>query len=103
MAPGERFISLAILFAPLKQSMLTASLHRQFVHGQTYQAHPMVCAAAMEVQRIIQEQDLVANAKKLGELLESKLKNAFADHPNVGNIRGRGLFWAVSSMFLYDV
>ena len=32
-----------------------------FLHGQTYQAHPVACAAALEVQRIIREDDLVAN------------------------------------------
>ena len=56
----------------------------------------MVCAAALEVQRIIQKQDLVTEARGLGRLLESKLRETFATHPQVGNIRGRGLFWAVS-------
>ncbi|KAL2045090.1 hypothetical protein ABVK25_012246 [Lepraria finkii] len=67
----------------------------QFIHGQTYQAHPMVCAAALEVQRIIQKQDLVTEARGLGRLLESKLRETFATHPQVGNIRGRGLLWAL--------
>lgn len=69
---------------------------RQYVHGQTYQAHPMVCAAALKVQRIIQEQDLVAKVRNAGIVLESKLRETFEIHPHVGNIRGRGLFWAVS-------
>ena len=55
----------------------------------------MVCAAALEVQRIIQEQDLVANARNAGRLLESKLRESLETHSHVGNIRGRGLFWAV--------
>ena len=69
---------------------------RQFLHGQTYQAHPMVCAAALEVQRIIQQQDLVKKAQRTGGLLEVLLRKNFETHPQVGNIRGRGLFWAVS-------
>ena len=56
----------------------------------------MVCAAAVEVQRIIEQQYLIANAEIMGVLLESKLKKAFADHLYIGDIRGRGLFWAVS-------
>ncbi|KAL8823576.1 MAG: hypothetical protein Q9191_005730 [Dirinaria sp. TL-2023a] len=67
----------------------------QYTHGQTYQAHPMVCAAALEVQRIVQQEDLVVNVAKMGKALESKLRNAFSNHPNVGDIRGRGLFWGL--------
>jgi adenosylmethionine-8-amino-7-oxononanoate aminotransferase len=79
--------------------MLTiALLYSQFVHGQTYQAHPMVCAASLEVLRIFQEENLIARAKDMGNLLEAKLKEAFGNHPHVGNIRGRGLFWAVSAL-----
>lgn len=59
----------------------------------------MVCAAALEVQRIIQEEHLVANVARMGKVLETKLKTAFSNHPNVGDIRGRGLFWGVSHTF----
>ena len=74
------------------------SEHRQFTHGQTYQAHPMVCAAAIEVQRIIQQHDLVSNVARMGKALAVKLETTFSKHPNIGNIRGRGLFWAVSTI-----
>lgn len=67
-----------------------------FSHGQTYQGHPMACAAAAEVQRIIREDKLCENAMAMGKYLEELLKNSLADHPNVGDIRGRGLFWGVS-------
>ncbi|KAL8716220.1 MAG: hypothetical protein Q9220_000125 [cf. Caloplaca sp. 1 TL-2023] len=67
----------------------------QFTHGQTYQAHPMVCAAALEVQRIVQSEGLVANAALMGDILEMKLNESLGNHPNVGNIRGRGLFWGI--------
>ena len=56
----------------------------------------MVCAAALEVQRIIQQQDLVTKAQCAAKFLESLLRKAFATHPQIGNIRGRGLFWSVS-------
>ena len=59
----------------------------------------MVCAAALEVQRIIQQGNLVANAAAMGAVLESKLRNRFSNHPHVGDIRGRGLFWGVSQDF----
>ncbi len=66
-----------------------------FLHGQTYQAHPVACAAALEVQRIIQEDDLVANVQAMGQRLGEGLQERFGNHNHVGDIRGRGLFWAL--------
>ena len=66
-----------------------------FAHGQTYQGHPVACAAGLEVQRIISEESLVVNVAKQGVYLERLLKERLADHPNVGDIRGKGLFWGV--------
>ncbi|TVY84933.1 putative aminotransferase [Lachnellula suecica] len=67
----------------------------QFVHGHTYQAMPVQAAAALEVQKTIREQNLVQNVKTQGEYLEKRLKAVLGDHPNVGDIRGRGLFWGL--------
>jgi adenosylmethionine-8-amino-7-oxononanoate aminotransferase len=66
-----------------------------FVHGHTYQAHPIVCAAALEVQRIIREENLLANVQAMGERLAAGLTARLGQHPHVGDIRGRGLFRAV--------
>ncbi len=66
-----------------------------FLHGQTYQAHPVACAAALEVQRILREDDLVANVARQGETLERLLLERFGNHHRVGDIRGRGLFRAL--------
>lgn len=71
-----------------------------FVHGHTYQAHPVACAAALEVQRIIREKNLLANVRAQGERLERRLRERFASHEHVGDIRGRGLFFALE--FLED-
>jgi adenosylmethionine-8-amino-7-oxononanoate aminotransferase len=68
---------------------------RSFVHGHTYQGHPVGCAAALEVQRIIQEENLLTNVRAMGGLLERQLKERLSQHPNVGDIRGRGLFWGI--------
>lgn len=68
---------------------------RAFVHGHTYQGHPIACAAALEVQKIVREEKLVENVAKMGELLSEALTQRLAGHPNVGDIRGRGLFWGV--------
>jgi adenosylmethionine-8-amino-7-oxononanoate aminotransferase len=66
-----------------------------FLHGQTYQAHPVACAAALEVQRIIRDDNLVANVASMGRRLETALTERFGNHRHVGDIRGRGLFWAL--------
>lgn len=66
-----------------------------FMHGQTYQAHPVACAAALEVQRILQDEALVANVARQGNTLERLLTERFGNHRHVGDVRGRGLFWAL--------
>ena len=68
---------------------------KYFKHGQTYQSHPLACAAALEVQRIVQNQNLVENVRHMGNYLEALLRERLGDHPHVGDIRGRGLFWAI--------
>jgi adenosylmethionine-8-amino-7-oxononanoate aminotransferase len=66
-----------------------------FVHGHTYQAHPMACAAALAVQEAIEEEGLLARVRDMGARLEQGLIERLGNHAHVGDIRGRGLFWAV--------
>ena len=66
-----------------------------FMHGHTYQAHPVACAAALAVQQVIAEEHLLDNVQAMGALLEQRLVERFGNHRHIGDIRGRGLFWAV--------
>jgi adenosylmethionine-8-amino-7-oxononanoate aminotransferase len=66
-----------------------------FQHGHTYLAHPLACAAALEVQRIIAEEKLLERVRDLGNHLERRLIERFGNHRHVGDIRGRGLFQAI--------
>jgi adenosylmethionine-8-amino-7-oxononanoate aminotransferase len=66
-----------------------------FQHGHTYLAHPLACAAALEVQRVIHDENLLDRVKERGRQLEQRLTERFGNHRHVGDIRGRGLFWAV--------
>lgn len=68
---------------------------KAFMHFQTYHGHPVACAAAYEVQQVIKDEGLVENCKKMGERLGERLRWRLGGHENVGNIRGRGLVWAV--------
>lgn len=63
-----------------------------FQHGHTYMGHATACAAALAVQRVIQRDDLLTNVLDRGEQLRARLHEVFDQHPNVGDIRGRGLF-----------
>jgi adenosylmethionine-8-amino-7-oxononanoate aminotransferase len=66
-----------------------------FNHGHTYMGHPVGCAAALAVQRVIRGENLLANVKYQGERLDLKLRERFGAHPQVGDIRGRGLLRAI--------
>lgn len=63
-----------------------------FEHGHTYVGHATACATALAVQKVIDRDNLLARVVTTGEELFGELKIAFGDHPNVGNIRGRGMF-----------
>ncbi|MBO1073790.1 aspartate aminotransferase family protein [Roseomonas marmotae] len=66
-----------------------------FKHGHTYVAHPIACAAALEVQHVIREEGLLPRVQALGERLRQGLEARLGQHPHVGDIRGRGLFQAI--------
>ena len=66
-----------------------------FQHAHTYIGHPVACAAALAVQRVIQRDDLLGAVRRQGEGLHQRLVAALGEHPHVGDVRGRGLFWGV--------
>jgi len=66
-----------------------------FQHGHTYMGHAVACAGALAVQRVIKEEDLLQRVRGLGAHLEEGLNDRFGNHHHVGDIRGRGLFWAI--------
>src|SRR5688572_27970568 len=66
-----------------------------FQHGHTFIGHAAAFAGALAVQKRLHEDGVLERVIPLGRLLEKKLKKAFADHPHVGDIRGRGLFWGL--------
>ncbi len=84
--------------AVLAQSHIVDTFERGsglFQHGHTYLGHPVACAAALAVQRVIVRDDLLAVVRRQGEALAARLRSAFGAHPNVGDLRGRGLFRGV--------
>jgi adenosylmethionine-8-amino-7-oxononanoate aminotransferase len=66
-----------------------------FQHGHTYLGHPVACAAAHAVVKAIIDRRLLDRVLKQGVRLQKALRDHFGDHPNVGDIRGRGLFYGL--------
>lgn len=62
-----------------------------FAHGHTYVGHATSCAAGLAVLSVIEREGLISRARKMGNYLDTQLRNALDDHPHVGDIRGRGL------------
>jgi adenosylmethionine-8-amino-7-oxononanoate aminotransferase len=63
-----------------------------FQHSHTYMGHPLACAAALAVQRVIRRDDLLGNVRRQGAYLARRLNERFGNNPFVGDVRGRGLF-----------
>jgi adenosylmethionine-8-amino-7-oxononanoate aminotransferase len=66
-----------------------------FQHGHTYIGHPTAAAAALAVQRVIKRDGLLAKVRENGAHFAKRLREILGGHPNVGDIRGRGLFMGV--------
>lgn len=63
-----------------------------FQHGHTYVGHPTACAAADAVVKKLTDGGLAARSAQMGEKLMTALTDAFGQHPQIGDIRGRGMF-----------
>ncbi len=66
-----------------------------FRHINTYGGHPVATAVGLRNIQIIEEEKLVENSRKLGAYLQNQLAEEFMEHPNVGEIRGKGLLLGI--------
>ena len=66
-----------------------------WMHAYTYSAHPVGCAVALRMLRLIKEENFPEQAATKGRRLLEQLRSALSDHPHVGDIRGKGLMCAV--------
>jgi putrescine aminotransferase len=67
----------------------------EFTHGLTYSGHPVACAAGMETVRILRESNIIETAASdIAPYFQRRLRE-LADHPIVGEVRGRGMFAAI--------
>ncbi|KAJ5618758.1 secondary metabolism biosynthetic enzyme [Penicillium lagena] len=75
----------------------------RLAHGHTFQAHPLACAAAIAAQKIIKRDNLINRTAHMGQRLKVLLLKEIGPLPLVGDIRGRGLFWAVEFVLDKDL
>ena len=66
-----------------------------FQHGHTYIGHPVATAAGLAVVTALLDRGLIDKVKTMGDKLNLALKKELGQHPNVGDIRGRGLFQGI--------
>ncbi|KAH7389912.1 pyridoxal phosphate-dependent transferase [Pyrenochaeta sp. MPI-SDFR-AT-0127] len=95
LAGGFQAISGMLVGAKIVDAFENGSANGAFNHGHTFQNFPLACAAALAVQKIIQDDHLLDNVKAKGQSLEKKLRKRLGGHRNVGDIRGKGLFWGI--------
>jgi adenosylmethionine-8-amino-7-oxononanoate aminotransferase len=89
-------------YQPLGAMLCSGEIYRAiesgsgfFQHGHTYMGHPAACAAGLAVVNAILDRKLLPKVDEMGHLLRAGLQERFGQHPNVGDIRGRGLFVGV--------
>src|SRR5260221_14511140 len=93
--------ALSASFLPISAVMITDKVYQALMsesdkigtwgHGFTYSGHPVAAAAALEAQKIYDENDLVGQAKLMSPGFQKPIQ-AFADHPLIGEAMGIGLF-----------
>ncbi|HEX4880020.1 MAG TPA: aspartate aminotransferase family protein [Limnobacter sp.] len=93
---------LAAGYQPISAMLVTEAIHGAIArgsgslrNGQTFAFHATACATALAVQRIVEEEGLIAQVRQHGLHFNSMLADALNGFPHVGDIRGRGLFVGV--------
>ncbi|MDC3075933.1 aminotransferase class III-fold pyridoxal phosphate-dependent enzyme, partial [Paracoccaceae bacterium] len=66
-----------------------------FLHGHTYASNPLSCAIANAVLNEVVENNLVENARVVGDYLKKGLENLASQLSIIGDVRGKGLLLAV--------
>lgn len=82
------------LGAVVAKRAVAEPMARKFLF-HTYGANPVACAVGRAVLKVIQEEKLQENARKVGALLGSRLQELYNKYDFIGDIRGKGLMLAV--------
>ena len=68
---------------------------KAFMHSHTYSGNPLACSAAIEVLKILKDEDILKNANENAEYFTKLIKEKLSGHKNVGDIRSIGLINAI--------
>jgi taurine--2-oxoglutarate transaminase len=79
----------------LRPSLAKVFQEKAYPSGLTYNSHPLACAAALATIAVYEEEGLIENARRMGEVLHRRMKEIAARHPSVGAHRNLGLFGIV--------
>jgi adenosylmethionine-8-amino-7-oxononanoate aminotransferase len=71
------------------------SAMQHFRQINTYGGHPVAAAVALKTIAIIEEERLAENASKTGAYLQDQIRRTLAEHPYVGEIRGKGMIMGI--------
>lgn len=93
LAGGYQPIGAVLISDQICDSLAKGS--RVFQHGLTYSGHPVAASAALAVQKVILEDNLLKNVRRMGDRLNIGLESQLGSHPFIGDIRGRGLLQAI--------
>lgn len=63
--------------------------------GLTYSAHPVLCATALAVINIYEEDNLIENARLMGKYVDERMVDLIKKHPSIGDFRNTGLFGCI--------
>ena len=86
-------------YQPIGAMLCTAAIYDEiamgtgfFQHGHTYLGHPVAAAAGLAVLSEMLSENLINQVYERANFLEATLQSYLGEHPNVGDIRGRGFF-----------
>lgn len=92
MSGGYAPLSAVLVQEKVQTAFLgTPEERREFHHGHTYGGNPVAAAAGLAVLQLMRDQDLVANAAAMGDVLRDHLNGLAARLPGIRNVRGAGL------------
>jgi adenosylmethionine-8-amino-7-oxononanoate aminotransferase len=90
---GAGYAPLGAIVAPARivEPVLDAG---GFLHGFTYAGNPLACSAGLAVLEELEEQGLIENAARMGDVLMDELRGLMERYPFIGDVRGKGLLTA---------
>jgi len=95
MAKGLTGAYLPLSAVAVPRHIVDTFRERPFLGGLTYQGHAMCLAAAAATIKVMEEEDIVGNSKRMGKVLAELHADMKKKHKSVGDVRSIGLFGAL--------